>query len=156
MRWGVITLQYCGGFCRASARIGQACPKAPSHLPPHPIPLGYPSVPTLSALCHASNLDWSSIPRMVIYMPQCYSQRRGWDDLRELCSYAGNRNLEIELSRNPEEYSQATWSGNQNKNQWLSRYNQSTQHQILPLLSPRILACFSSQITLQLPMVTQQ
>ena len=27
------------------------------HLPPHPIPLGCPSAPALSALSHASNLD---------------------------------------------------------------------------------------------------
>lgn len=50
-------------------------------------------------------------------MPQCSSQRRGWDDLRELSSYAGNRNLETELRRNPEEYSQANCGGGQNKNQ---------------------------------------
>ena len=28
------------------------------HLPPHPIPQGHPSAPALSALSHASNLDW--------------------------------------------------------------------------------------------------
>ena len=117
-------------------------PPSPSH------PSGCPSALALSVLFHASNLDWSSVSHMVIYMPQCYSQRRGWDDLKELSSYAGNRNLEIELRRNPEEYSQANWSGNQNKNQWLSRYNQPTQHQMLPLFSPRIVAWgFSSQIT---------
>ena len=27
-------------------------------LPPHPIPQGHPSTPALSALSHASNLDW--------------------------------------------------------------------------------------------------
>ena len=47
----------------------------PSHLPPHPIPLGYPSVPALRILFHASNLDWSSISHMVIYMFQCYSYK---------------------------------------------------------------------------------
>ena len=30
----------------------------PSHVPPHPIPLGHPSAPDLSILYHASNLDW--------------------------------------------------------------------------------------------------
>ena len=47
----------------------------PNPLPPpsHPIPLGCPSAPALSALFHALNLDWSSISRMVIYMFQCYS-----------------------------------------------------------------------------------
>ena len=29
----------------------------PSHLPPHPIPLGYPSAAALSAVFHALNLD---------------------------------------------------------------------------------------------------
>ena len=28
------------------------------NLPPHPIPLGHPSAPALSALFHASNLGW--------------------------------------------------------------------------------------------------
>ena len=45
----------------------------PSHLPPHPIPLGCPSAPALSALLHASDLHWSSILHMVIHMFQCYS-----------------------------------------------------------------------------------
>ena len=36
-------------------------------------PSVYPSAPALSALFHASNLDWSSISHMVIYMIQCYS-----------------------------------------------------------------------------------
>ena len=48
-------------------------PEPPSRLPPHPIPLGCPRAPALSARLHASNLDWSSILRIVIYMFQCYS-----------------------------------------------------------------------------------
>src|SRR5574337_1197371 len=32
-----------------------------TYLPPHPIPLGCPRAPTLSALFYALNLDWSSI-----------------------------------------------------------------------------------------------
>ena len=47
--------------------------ESPCHLPPHPIPLGFPRAPALSALLHASNLHWSSILHMVIYMCQCYS-----------------------------------------------------------------------------------
>ena len=43
------------------------------NLCPHPIPLGCPSAPALSALFHALNLDWWSISHMVIYMFQCYS-----------------------------------------------------------------------------------
>ena len=52
-------------------------PRTPLSLPSHPIPLGHPSALALSALCtfecHASNLDWSSISHMVIYMFQCCS-----------------------------------------------------------------------------------
>ena len=48
-------------------------PKFPYHLPPHPISLGFPSAPALSSLFHASNLDWSSISHMVIYIFQCCS-----------------------------------------------------------------------------------
>ena len=48
-------------------------PETPSHLPPHPIPLGCPRAPALGALLHALNLHWSSILHMVIYMFQCYS-----------------------------------------------------------------------------------
>ena len=49
------------------------CPEPHSHLLPHPISLGCPSAPALCALLHASNLDWSFISHMVIYMFQCYS-----------------------------------------------------------------------------------
>ena len=45
----------------------------PSHLPPHPIPLGHPSAPAPSALYHASNLDWRFISHMIFYMFQCHS-----------------------------------------------------------------------------------
>ena len=39
------------------------CPPSwtPSHLPPHPIPLGHPSAPALSALSHALNLDTGNL-----------------------------------------------------------------------------------------------
>ena len=47
-------------------------PITPCHLPPHPIPLGCLSVPALSTLFHALNLDWSSILYMVIYIFQFY------------------------------------------------------------------------------------
>ena len=51
--WRLITLQYCGGFCHTVTWIshGFTCvphPDPPSHLPPHPIPLGLPSAPALS------------------------------------------------------------------------------------------------------------
>ena len=48
-------------------------PQLPFHFSPHPIPLGYPRAPALSALLHVSNLHWSSISHMVKYMFQCYS-----------------------------------------------------------------------------------
>ena len=72
--WSLITLQYCSGFCHTLTWISHACicvphPESPSHLLPHHIPLGCPSAPALSALFHASNLDWSSVSHLV----QCYS-----------------------------------------------------------------------------------
>ena len=48
-------------------------PETPSSLPPQPTPQGFPSEVALSAPFHSSNLDWSSISHMVIYMSQCYS-----------------------------------------------------------------------------------
>ena len=42
-------------------------------LPSPPVPLGCPRLPTLGALLHASNLPWSSILHMVMYMFQHYS-----------------------------------------------------------------------------------
>ena len=74
--WKLITLQYCSGFCHSVTWIshGFTCaprPDPPSHLPPHPIPLGHPRAPALSTLSHASNLDWQSISHMAIYI--CYS-----------------------------------------------------------------------------------
>ena len=47
----------------------------PSHLPPHPIPLGNPSAPAPSTLSHASNLDRRFVSHMIIYMFQCYSPK---------------------------------------------------------------------------------
>ena len=70
--WRLITLQYCGGFCHTLTWISHGCtcvphPEPPSHLPPHPILLGHPSAPALSALSHASNLDWWSVSHMIVY-----------------------------------------------------------------------------------------
>ena len=48
-------------------------PETPSHLLPHPIPLGCPRKPALGALQHASNFHWPSILHMVMNMFQCYS-----------------------------------------------------------------------------------
>ena len=45
-------------------------PEPTSHLPSHSIPLGCPRAPALDALIHASNLHWSSVLHMVMYMVQ--------------------------------------------------------------------------------------
>ena len=76
--WGLITLQYCGGFYHIFTWISHGCtcvphPEPPSHLPPHPIPQGHPSAPALSTLSHVSYLDLQSISHMIIHMFQCYS-----------------------------------------------------------------------------------
>ena len=77
--WRLITLQYFGGSCHTlhESAMGVHVSRIlnPSHLPPHPIPLGCPSAPALSSLFHISNLDWSYTSHMVIYMFQCYSLR---------------------------------------------------------------------------------
>ena len=78
--WRLITLQYCSGFCHTLTRISNECTCIPhseprSHLPPNPIPQGHPSLPALSTLSHALNLDWWSISHMVIYMFQGYSPK---------------------------------------------------------------------------------
>ena len=74
--WRLITMFW--WFCHTSTWISHGCtcvphPEPPSHLPPHPIPQRCPSAPALSTLFHSSNLDWWSIPHMVIHMFQCYS-----------------------------------------------------------------------------------
>ena len=79
--WRLIILKYCNGFCHTLTWISRGCtcvphPEAPSHLPPHPIPLGHPSAPDMSTLSHASNLDWWSVSHMIIYVFQCYSLDR--------------------------------------------------------------------------------
>ena len=67
-------------FCHTLTWISQGCtcvshPEPPSHLPPHPIPLGHPSAPAPSILYHASKLDWQFISHMIIYMIQCHSPK---------------------------------------------------------------------------------
>ena len=48
-------------------------PEHPPNFPPHSIPFSFPRALALSALFNASNLDWSSISHIVIYMFQCCS-----------------------------------------------------------------------------------
>ena len=47
--------------------------EVPSHLPPHPFPLGCCRSPALGAVLHVLNLYRSSTLHMEIYMFQCYS-----------------------------------------------------------------------------------
>ena len=57
----ILTLQYCIGFAihqHESQYTRVPNPEPLSHLPPHPIPLGYPSAPAPSIQYPASNLDW--------------------------------------------------------------------------------------------------
>ena len=66
-------------FCHTSTCIRHGCarvphPEAPSHLPPHTIPLGHPSASAPSTLYHASNLDWRSVSHMIIYVSKPFSQ----------------------------------------------------------------------------------
>ena len=67
-------------FCHTLTWICHGCtcvphPEPPSHIPPHPIPLGHPNAPAPSILYHASNLDWRFISHMIIYMFQCHSPK---------------------------------------------------------------------------------
>ena len=60
-------------FCHTLTWIHRGCtcvphPEPPSHLSPHPIPLGHPSAPAPSILYHASNLDWWFVSHMITYM----------------------------------------------------------------------------------------
>ena len=73
--WRLITLQYCSGFCHALTSISHGVHVFPILNPllfPSPFPQGHPSEPALSALSHASNLNWQSVSHKVIYMCQCY------------------------------------------------------------------------------------
>ena len=52
---------------------------------PHSIPQGHPSAPALSALSHASDLDWWSISHVVMYMFPCNSVHLPHPFLPALC-----------------------------------------------------------------------
>ena len=78
--WRLITLQHCSGFCHTLTWNSHGCtcvphPEPSSHLPPHPISQGHPSVPGLSTLSHPSNLDWQFVSHMIIYIFQCHSPK---------------------------------------------------------------------------------
>ena len=76
----LFTLQYCIAFAihqHESATGVYVFPilNPPSHIPPHIIPLGHPSVPAPSILYPASNLDWRFVSYMILYMFQCHSPK---------------------------------------------------------------------------------
>ena len=78
--WRLITLQYCSGFCHTLTWIshGFTCvphPNPPSHLPPHPIPLGPFQCTRPEHLSYASILGWRSVSPLTVYLFQCYSLR---------------------------------------------------------------------------------
>ena len=78
--WRLITLQYCIGFAihqHESTMGAHMFPilNLPPHLPPRTIPLGHPSAPAPSILCHASNLDRRFISHMILYVFQCHSPK---------------------------------------------------------------------------------
>ena len=67
-------------FCHTLTWIchGYTCvphPEPPSHLSPHPIPLGHPSARAPSILYPASNLNWRFIYYMILYMFQCHAPK---------------------------------------------------------------------------------
>ena len=67
-------------FCHTLTWICHGCtcvphPETPSHIPPHTIPLGHPSVSAPSILYPALNLDWRFISYMILYMFQCHSPK---------------------------------------------------------------------------------
>ena len=67
-------------FCHILTWICHGCTcvphlETPSHLPPHPIPLGHPSAPAQSTVYRALNLDWQFVSHMIIYMFQCHSPK---------------------------------------------------------------------------------
>ena len=76
--WKMIALQYCVGLCHTSPWINlkYICPlpkKSPSHLPPHPTPLGCHRAPDLSSLQLTTHSHWLSLLHMVMYMLPYYS-----------------------------------------------------------------------------------
>ena len=74
--WRLITILY--WFCHTSTWIHHTHvphSESPSHLPPHTIPLGYPSAPATSILYPALNLDWRFISYMILYMFQWHSPK---------------------------------------------------------------------------------
>ena len=69
--WFYFTILY--WFCHTSTCICHGCtrvphPEPPSHLLPHTIPLGHPSVPAPSNQYRALNLDWQLVSYMILHL----------------------------------------------------------------------------------------
>ena len=67
------------------------CPlhlEPPSHLPPHPIPLGCHRALALGSMCHTANSNWLSILYTLMYMCQCYSLKSSLPLLPHMCPKA--------------------------------------------------------------------
>ena len=78
IRWRLITLQYCSGFCHTLTWIshGFTCVLHPDSplLPPSPShPSGSSQCTSSEDLSHASNLGWWSVSPLIIYMFWCRS-----------------------------------------------------------------------------------
>ena len=78
LNWRIISLQHCDDFSHNQHESATGIHLSHPILNPPPTSLltlflcGCPRAPALSALLHASNLHWSSILHMVMYMFQCY------------------------------------------------------------------------------------
>ena len=81
--WRLITLQYYFAIHWHESAMDLhvfTILNAPSHLPPHPIPLGLPNAPAPST--YASNLDWRSVSHLIIYLFQCSCLRSSHPHIR--------------------------------------------------------------------------
>ena len=72
--WGLITLQYCDGYCHTSTRISHRCT---SHLPPHPFPLfcqkgtGFGCSVSYSERPLAICFTYGNVYVSILLLPQC-------------------------------------------------------------------------------------
>ena len=76
--WGLITLQYCSGFCHTLTWISHVFTCAPHPDSPSPLsshPSGSSQSTSPEHLSHASNLGWWSVSPLIVYLFQCYSLR---------------------------------------------------------------------------------
>ena len=69
----VLDFAICQHELATDIHVPRPHPEPRSHLPLHPGPRGCPWL-SLGALLHASNLHWTSILHMVVYMSMLFSQ----------------------------------------------------------------------------------